>query len=127
MVATHSTLPWDVYVIYAGQKPDPNRPIIKVFLNPLVAWIWIGVVIVILGTLVALVPNLTTVLSLARPREPAKAQARPLVSEPATLRGGDCSLCGTISALCCTCSSLRPSSPLARMPPRPPTVRALTS
>jgi cytochrome c-type biogenesis protein CcmF len=54
-----------------------------------VAWIWIGVVIVILGTLVALVPNLTTVLSLARPREPAKAQARPLVSEPATLRGGD--------------------------------------
>jgi cytochrome c-type biogenesis protein CcmF len=89
MVANHSTLAWDLYVIYAGQNPDTNRPIIKVFLNPLVAWIWIGVVIVILGTLVALVPNLTTVLSLARPREPAKAQARPLVSEPATLRGGD--------------------------------------
>jgi cytochrome c-type biogenesis protein CcmF len=89
MVANHSTLAWDLYVIYAGQNPDTNRPIIKVFLNPLVAWIWIGVVIVIVGTLVALVPNLTTVLSLARPREPAKAQARPLVSEPATLRGGD--------------------------------------
>ena len=89
MVANHSTLAWDLYVIYAGQNPDTNRPIIKVFLNPLVAWIWIGVVIVIAGTLVALVPNLTTVLSLARPREPAKAQTRPLVSEPATLRGGD--------------------------------------
>jgi cytochrome c-type biogenesis protein CcmF len=54
-----------------------------------VAWIWIGVMIVIVGTLVALVPNLTTVLSPARARQPAKAPARPLVNEPATLRGGD--------------------------------------
>jgi cytochrome c-type biogenesis protein CcmF len=89
MVANHSTLAWDLYVIYAGQNPDTNRPIIKVFLNPLVAWIWIGVVIVIAGTLVALVPNLTTVLSSARGRQPAKAPARTLVNEPATLRGGD--------------------------------------
>jgi cytochrome c-type biogenesis protein CcmF len=89
MVANHSTLAWDLYVIYAGQNPDTNHPIIKVFLNPLVAWIWIGVVIVILGTLVALVPNLTTVLSPARARQRAKGSARPLVSEPATLRGGD--------------------------------------
>src|ERR1700735_4692990 len=36
MVANHSTLAWDLYVIYAGQNPDTNRPIIKVFLNPLV-------------------------------------------------------------------------------------------
>jgi cytochrome c-type biogenesis protein CcmF len=76
-------------VIYAGQNPDTNRPIIKVFLNPLVAWIWIGVVIVIAGTLVALVPNLTTVLSSARGRQPAKAPSRSLVNEPATMRGGD--------------------------------------
>src|SRR5246500_661786 len=89
MVANHSTLAWDLYVIYAGQNPDTNRPIIKVFLNPLVAWIWIGVVIVILGTLVALVPNLTTVLSPARARQRAKGSARSLVNEPATLRGGD--------------------------------------
>jgi hypothetical protein len=46
-------------------------------------------VIVIAGTLVALVPNLTTVLSSARGRQPAKAPARSLVNEPATLRGGD--------------------------------------
>jgi cytochrome c-type biogenesis protein CcmF len=89
MVANHSTLAWDLYVIYAGQNPDTNRPIIKVFLNPLVAWIWIGVVIVIIGTLVALVPNLTTVLSPARTRQQAKAPSRSLVSEPATMRGGD--------------------------------------
>jgi cytochrome c-type biogenesis protein CcmF len=89
MVANHSTLAWDLYVIYAGQNPDTNRPIIKVFLNPLVAWIWIGVVIVIVGTLVALVPNLTTVLSPARARQAAKTPSRSLVSEPATMRGGD--------------------------------------
>ena len=33
-------------------------PIIKVFLNPLIAWIWIGVAIVVAGTLIALVPDL---------------------------------------------------------------------
>ena len=89
MVANHSTLAWDLYVIYAGQNPDTNRPIIKVFLNPLVAWIWIGVVIVILGTLVALAPNLTTVLAPARLRPATKAAPQPMVNQPATLRGGD--------------------------------------
>ena len=89
MVANHSTLAWDLYVIYAGQNPQTNRPIIKVFLNPLVAWIWIGVFVVILGTIVALAPNLTTVLAPARSRQPRKSPSRGLVSEPATMRGGD--------------------------------------
>ncbi|MDQ1692955.1 MAG: cytochrome c-type biosis protein CcmF, partial [Acidobacteriaceae bacterium] len=89
MVANHSTLAWDLYVIYAGQNPQTNRPIIKVFLNPLVAWIWIGVFVVILGTIVALAPNLTTVLSPARSRQRVKSSSRPLVNEPATMRGGD--------------------------------------
>jgi cytochrome c-type biogenesis protein CcmF len=89
MVANHSTLAWDLYVIYAGQNPQTNRPIIKVFLNPLVAWIWIGVFVVILGTIVALAPNLTTVLSPARSRQRIKSPSRPLVNEPATMRGGD--------------------------------------
>jgi cytochrome c-type biogenesis protein CcmF len=66
MVANHSTLAWDLYVIYAGQNPDTGRPIIKVFLNPLVAWIWIGVLIVAWGTLVALAPNMTAAFSTRR-------------------------------------------------------------
>ena len=89
MVANHSTLAWDLYVIYAGQNPDNGHPIIKVFLNPLVAWIWIGVLIVVAGTLVALVPNLTTVLAPVRAKQPAKAAAQALVGEPATMRGAD--------------------------------------
>jgi cytochrome c-type biogenesis protein CcmF len=58
MVANHSTLARDLYVIYAGKDTDTDRPIIKVFLNPLVAWIWIGVGVVAFGTLLALVPSL---------------------------------------------------------------------
>jgi cytochrome c-type biogenesis protein CcmF len=66
MVALHSTLATDLYVIYEGKNPDTDKPIIKVFLNPLMNWIWIGVLIVVLGTFVALVPNLTRTATRAR-------------------------------------------------------------
>jgi cytochrome c-type biogenesis protein CcmF len=59
MVALHSTLASDLYVIYEGKNPDTDRPIIKIFLNPLMNWIWMGVAIVVFGTFLALVPNLT--------------------------------------------------------------------
>ncbi len=59
MVAMHSTLSSDLYVIYEGRNVDTDKPIIKVFLNPLMNWIWIGVLIVVVGTLLALVPSLT--------------------------------------------------------------------
>ncbi len=58
MVAIHSTLAADLYVVFEGRNADSGRPIIKVFVNPLVNWIWIGVLIVILGTALALVPPL---------------------------------------------------------------------
>lgn len=89
IVANHSTLAWDLYVIYAGQNADTNRPVIKVFLNPLVAWIWIGVVVIIIGTGVALAPNLATAMVPASQRKPARSAAGPLVNQPATLQGGD--------------------------------------
>ena len=84
-VANHSTLAWDLYVIYAGKNPDSGLPIIKVYLNPLMAWIWIGVVIVALGTLVALAPNLSAALASGRARggvaEGVKPPAPRLVDE----------------------------------------------
>lgn len=58
VVAIHSTLARDLYVVFEGRNAQTNRPDIKVFLNPLVNWIWIGVGIVILGTAVALTPPL---------------------------------------------------------------------
>ena len=55
--AKYSTLSEDVYVIYAGLNQDTGHPIVKVFVNPLVSWVWIGVLIVTFGTGLALVPN----------------------------------------------------------------------
>ena len=83
MVAIHSTLPWDLYVVYEGTNPDTQQPIIKAFLNPLVGWIWAGVVIIAGGTLIALVPSITP--ATASLRVPA---ARTVPIEPA-LGGGD--------------------------------------
>jgi cytochrome c-type biogenesis protein CcmF len=59
MVALHSTALSDLYVIFEGRNPDTDRPIIKAFLNPLIVWIWIGVLIVVAGTLLALAPSTT--------------------------------------------------------------------
>jgi cytochrome c-type biogenesis protein CcmF len=66
MVALRSTLANDLYVIYEGKNPDTDKPIIKAFLNPLMNWIWIGVLIVVFGTFLALVPNLARVAAPAR-------------------------------------------------------------
>ncbi|HUY82160.1 MAG TPA: heme lyase CcmF/NrfE family subunit [Acidobacteriaceae bacterium] len=68
VVSNHSTPAWDLYVIYAGKNPDSGRPIIRVFLNPLVMWIWIGVAIIAFGTLLAMVPNLSAAMAASRTR-----------------------------------------------------------
>jgi cytochrome c-type biogenesis protein CcmF len=57
MVAIHSIPLWDLYVVYEGMNPSTSQPIIKAYLNPLVSWIWAGVLLMIFGTLVALVPS----------------------------------------------------------------------
>jgi cytochrome c-type biogenesis protein CcmF len=57
MVAIHSVPAWDLYVVYEGTNPDTGQPIIKAFLNPLVSWLWAGVLLMIFGTLVALTPG----------------------------------------------------------------------
>jgi cytochrome c-type biogenesis protein CcmF len=76
MVALHSTLTSDLYVIYMGRNPETDKPIIKAFLNPLMNWIWIGVLIVVAGTFLALVPNLT------------RTPARVAVAEPVLVAAG---------------------------------------
>ena len=88
MVAIHSTLQEDLYVVYAGTSPDTQLPVIHSYLNPLVKWIWFGGVVVVFGTLVALLPNRRALLVLARAPQPA---AQPLAHELApsvTLREG---------------------------------------
>lgn len=57
IVANRSTLARDLYIVYEGRSQETDRPVIKAFVNPLMAWIWIGVVVMALGTLIALTPN----------------------------------------------------------------------
>jgi len=54
-VAIHSNLKEDLYVILAGYEKDSAT--FKVLVNPLVVWLWIGGVIMILGTIVVVLPD----------------------------------------------------------------------
>jgi cytochrome c-type biogenesis protein CcmF len=63
-----STLSEDLYLVYEGQNPDTGRPILKAHLNPLVMWIWLGVWIILGGTVLALVPNAPAPVRVPVPR-----------------------------------------------------------
>jgi cytochrome c-type biogenesis protein CcmF len=95
MVAIYSTLKEDLYVVYAGQSPDTQMPVIHAYLNPLVKWIWFGGAVVVLGTLVALLPNRKSVLVLAavegasRQVVPGQALAQSMSPTPAMREGHD--------------------------------------
>src|SRR5713101_7974812 len=73
MVANRSTFKEDLYLVYEGLNQDTGRPILKVHLNPLVMWIWVGVWIMIFGTVIALIPNAVPV----RVPAPVRVQAAP--------------------------------------------------
>jgi cytochrome c-type biogenesis protein CcmF len=57
MVAIETSPLRDLYVVYAGRSPDTNKPVIHAYLNPLVKWIWFGGIVVVLGTILAMLPN----------------------------------------------------------------------
>ena len=63
-----SSLKEDLYVVYEGLNQDNGHPILKAHLNPLVMWIWLGVWIIIGGTVLALVPNAPVAVRVAVPR-----------------------------------------------------------
>jgi len=68
----------DLYLVYEGVNQDTGKPIIKAHLNPMVPYIWFGLVLMIFGTISALVPNSAPV----RVSAPARVQ-------PATVGAGD--------------------------------------
>ena len=74
MPSIRSSVSNDLYVVYEGQNPDTGRPIIRAHLNPLVMWIWVGVWIMIVGTVVAMIPNTAPVRVMA----PARVQPAPV-------------------------------------------------
>jgi len=74
IVANRSSFKEDLYLVYEGLNQDTGRPIIKVHLNPLVMWIWVGVWVMIIGTVIALIPNAVPVRVTAH----ARVQAQPV-------------------------------------------------
>jgi cytochrome c-type biogenesis protein CcmF len=67
----------DLYLVYEGINETTGRPIIKAHLNPLVPWIWTGLIVMVFGTILALIPNAATVrVAVPVPvREPAHVGA----------------------------------------------------
>lgn len=55
-VAVESTLTEDFYVVLTGVNDD-NTVTFKIFINPLVAWVWIGGLVLLLGVWIAMWPD----------------------------------------------------------------------
>ena len=55
-VRRHATWVEDVYLVFASVT-DENKATIQVFVKPLVRWVWIGGIVMFLGTFVTLVPD----------------------------------------------------------------------
>ena len=66
----------DLYVVYEGKNETNGKPIIKAHLNPLVPWIWTGLIVMVFGTITALFPNAAPV----RVTAPARAEAAPVAA-----------------------------------------------
>jgi len=79
----------DLYVVFAGIDPETQMPVIHAFLNPLVKWIWFGGVVVVFGTLVALLPNRRSVLVLAGAPQPVQPLPQAVTSSVALREGHD--------------------------------------
>jgi len=56
-VAIRSTLAEDLYVAMAGISADGNAVTFRVLLNPLMIWLWVGGVVLVIGTVIAFWPE----------------------------------------------------------------------
>ena len=53
--------PWeDLYMILGGVERDGSAATLKIMVNPMVMWIWIGGVIITMGALITLIPSRST-------------------------------------------------------------------
>jgi cytochrome c-type biogenesis protein CcmF len=56
-VALFSNLREDLYVVFGEINDSTGEAVFKAYLNPLVQWIWIGGLILTLGTWITLMPD----------------------------------------------------------------------
>ena len=74
-VSIYSTAKNDIYVVFQGGTRDGKKAIVQVFYNPLVMWVWIGGIVLVLGTLIALLPNKKAILR-RRPEVESKEERK---------------------------------------------------
>jgi cytochrome c-type biogenesis protein CcmF len=68
--------PWeDLYITLGGVEPDGSAVTLKVMVNPMVMWIWLGGLIISLGALITLIPSRSG-------KTPATAAVVPVAREP---------------------------------------------
>jgi len=58
-VALRRGLDEDLYIVFTGLDDSEKKAVFQVYINPLVTWIWIGTGILIFGTLITLLPDLS--------------------------------------------------------------------
>jgi cytochrome c-type biogenesis protein CcmF len=83
MVSIYSTFREDLYVVYAGRDPETGAPVLHAYLNPLVKWIWFGGVILVLGTILAILPNRKLAIVLSPVAQTVGPAVVPATSGPA--------------------------------------------
>ena len=81
-VELHSTPREDLYVIYVGPANDGSGHEVKVFVNPLVFWVWAGTIVLILGTFVTLLPDRKGAFA----TQQATLGEAPVLDEPAQIK-----------------------------------------
>jgi len=74
-VAIYSSVKNDIYVVFQGGTRDGKKAVVQVFYNPLVMWVWIGGIVLVLGTLIALLPNKKAILR-RRPEVESKEEQK---------------------------------------------------
>jgi cytochrome c-type biogenesis protein CcmF len=80
-VAIRSTLLDDVYVIMSKVNPETKVGIFRVIVRPLVAWIWIGSLLLLFGSFVAISPSIKELLEGVRdPVSATNAGVRPALA-----------------------------------------------
>jgi len=61
----------DLYLIFIDYNPQDGKAVFKAFHNPLVKFVWLGWMVVILGTLLAILPEGRWLTAGFRVRNPA--------------------------------------------------------
>ncbi len=86
-VALDSTLTRDIYMTLAGWEDDGKLVALEAIINPLIAWIWIGGIVMTLGAIFCLMPRLMRETAHVHAPETSSKTAinRPRTLAPATV------------------------------------------